>query len=140
MRIVKAECQAARANKEKLLILVFGHGDSTTYGITLGTGAVNKLKISNLRSAIGGDGLAVTLLATLCYSGGWSISPELNMTTMAAAGPNAASLSWAASASLRRMCGSIWASAVLPALLEESTSNSMEEVDEILPENANKEQ
>lgn len=140
MRIVKSECQAARANEEKLLILVFGHGDSTTYGITLGTGAVNKLKISNLRSTIGGDGLAVTFLATSCYSGGWSISPELNMTTIAAAGPNAESLSWAASASLGRMCGSIWASAVLPALLEESTSNSTEEADEILPENANEEQ
>lgn len=54
IRILKSECEAARANKEKLLILVFGHGDSTTYGITLGTGPVNKLKISNLRSAIGG--------------------------------------------------------------------------------------
>lgn len=70
MGIVKSECQAARANEEKLLILVFGHGDSTTYGITLGTGALKKLKISNLRSAVGGDDLAVTLLATSCYSGG----------------------------------------------------------------------
>lgn len=59
---------------------------------------------------------------------------------MAAAGTNTESLSWAASASLGRMCGSIWASAVLPALLEESTSNSTEEADEILPENANEEQ
>ena len=62
------------------------------------------------------------------------------MTTMAAAGTNTESLSWAASASFGRMCGSIWASAVLPALLEESTSNSTEEADEILPENANEEQ
>ena len=37
------------------------------------------------------------------------------------------------SASLGRMCGSIWASAVLPALLEESTSNSAKEANEILP-------
>lgn len=65
----------ARANKESILLLIFGHGDSITYGITLGTGAV---KISDLRSAIGGDGLAVNLLATSCYSGGWSISPKLN--------------------------------------------------------------
>lgn len=140
VRIVKSECQAARANKETILLLIFGHGDSRTYGITLGTGAVSKLKISNLRSAIGGDSLAVTLLSTSCYSGGWSISPELNITTMAAAGPDAQSISWAASASLGRMCGSIWASAVLPALLEESTSNSTEDAEEILPENANEEQ
>lgn len=140
IRIVKSECQAARANKETILLLIFGHGDSKTYGITLGTGAVSKLKISNLRSAIGGDSLAVTLLSTSCYSGGWSISPELNISTMAAAGPNAQSISWAASASLGRMCGSIWASAVLPALLEESTSNSTEDSEEILPENANEEQ
>lgn len=140
IRTVKSECQAARANKETLLLLIFGHGDSRTYGITLGTGAVSKLKISNLRSAIGGDDLAVTLLSTSCYSGGWSISPELNITTMAAAGPNSQSISWAARASLGRMCGSIWASAVLPALLEESTGNSIEDVEEILPENANEEQ
>lgn len=141
IRIVKSECDAARANKEAILILVFGHGDLTTYGITLGTGALNKLKISNLRSAIGGDDLAVTLLTTSCSSGGWSISPELNITTMAAAGPNAQSISWAASATLGRMCGSIWASAVLPALLEESTSRlTKEDVEEILPENANEEQ
>lgn len=79
IRIVKSECQAARENKETILLLVFGHGDSRTYGITLGTGAVSKLKISNLRSAIGRDGLAVTLLSTSCFSGGWSISPELNI-------------------------------------------------------------
>lgn len=60
---------------------------------------------------------------------------------MAAAGPNAQSISWAASATLGRMCGSIWASAVLPALLEESTSRlTTEDVEEILPENANEEQ
>ena len=59
------------------------------------------------------------------------------MTTMSAGGPNEDSLSWAASASLGRMCGSIWASAVLPALFKEPTSNSTEKADEILPENAN---
>lgn len=42
------------------------------------------------------------------------------MTTLSAAGTNAESLSCAASAFLRRMCGSIWASAVLLALLETS--------------------
>lgn len=120
IRNVKSECQTARANKESVLLLIFGHGDPITYGIMLGTRAVNKLKRSNLRSAIGGDGLAVSLLATSCYSGGWSISRELNITTMAAAGPTVQSTSWAASASLGCMCGSIWASAVLPALLEES--------------------
>lgn len=139
IRTVKSECQAARENNETILLLIFGHGDSRTYGIMLRTGAVSKLKISNLRSAMGGDGLAVTLLSTSSYSGGWSISPGLNI-IMATAGPNAQSISWAASASLGRMCGSIWASAVLLALLEESTSNSTEDVEEVLPENANEEQ
>lgn len=123
-----------------VLRLIFGHRDSRTYRITLGTGAVSKIKISNLRSAIGGDSLAVTLLSTSCYSGGWSISSEFNITTMAAAGPNAQCISCAASASLGRMCGSIWASAVLPARLKESTSNSTEDAEEILPETANEEQ
>lgn len=60
---------------------------------------------------------------------------------MAAAGPNAQSISWAASATLGRMCGSIWALAVLPALLEEPTSRlTTEDVEKILPENANEEQ
>lgn len=72
IRIVKSECQAARANKEAILILVFGHGDSTTYDITLGRGALYKPKISNLRSAIGGNDLAVTFLTTSCYSGAQS--------------------------------------------------------------------
>lgn len=58
---------------------------------------------------------------------------------MAAAGPNAQSISWAASATLGRMCGSIWAS--VPALLEEPTSRLItEDVEKILPENANEEQ
>lgn len=137
IRIVMSECQVSRAKKETILLLIFGHGDSRTYGVTLGTGAVSKLKISNLRSAIGGDDLADTLLSTSCYSGGWSISPDFNM---AAASPDAQSLSLAASVSLGQLCGSIWVSAVLPALLEGSTSNSTEDVEKILPEKTNKEQ
>lgn len=106
--IVISECQIARANKESVLLLIFGYGDPITYGIILGTGAVNKLKRSNLRSDIGGNGLAVSLLATSCYSRGGSISCGLNITTMAAAGPTVQSTSWAASASLGRMCGSMY--------------------------------
>jgi hypothetical protein len=146
IKTLKSECAVARECNENVLILVFGHGDEETYGITIGTGTLRKMKISNVRSAIGSPGLPVTFLSTSCYSGGWSVSPRLNITTMTAAGPGQESTSWMASATLGRSCGSIWASAVVPVLLAESTSDSQpssvtsESADEILPEDASEDQ
>ncbi|PGH32040.1 hypothetical protein GX50_05165 [[Emmonsia] crescens] len=137
LRIVESESSTARQTGERLLLLLFGHGDKDTHGVALGLGNLRKLKISNLRRVIGGPGVSVTLLSTSCYSGGWSTTPELNISTMTAAGPENEGISWPVSASLDRACGSMWSSAVVLVLLQEAnrTRSSPEstDTDEILP-------
>lgn len=141
IQILKAECSEAEAKGDPVLILVFGHGDEHNYGITIGTGAVAKLKISNIRSAISNYKVQVTFLSTSCFSGGWSISPDLNISTFTAAGRNTQSVSWEASATIGRFCGSIWTSAVVLALLDDtSNKSSASSIEDIIPEDANEEQ
>jgi hypothetical protein len=121
---VKEECEAAVKNNQNILLLVFGHGDDSTYGVTIGSNAVKtfhentapRLKINRLKLAVGKKARC-TLLITSCYSGGWAMRPDLNMTIIAAAGPKKESLSWNQSSSLR-FSGSIVASAICKAISE----------------------
>jgi hypothetical protein len=61
----------------------------------------------------------VTLITTACYSGGWAVDPELNVTTMTAAGKGQVSESWYSSNSLGRSCGSIYTSSLLSTIRDE---------------------
>lgn len=65
IKIVKSECQ--EVSKKIIFFLIFSYKNSKTYGITLKKKIVNKLKISNLKSAIDRDSLIVILLCTLFY-------------------------------------------------------------------------
>ena len=121
---VKEECRTAVKNDQAVLLLIFGHGDASTYGVTIGSSDVKKfsertapkLSIKHLKVAIG-KRAQCTLLMTSCYSGGWAMRPDLNLTVIAAAGPTQESQSWTKSSTLR-YSGSIVASAICEAIIE----------------------
>ena len=92
---LRTECQLAALNKESVLVLIFGHGDQDSYGVSIGgkTNALTapRLTIANLNVAIGNTA-NVALMMTSCYSGGWVKKTNqdrsnalLNATVMAAA-------------------------------------------------------
>ncbi|KAL8824329.1 MAG: hypothetical protein Q9191_005127 [Dirinaria sp. TL-2023a] len=131
---LKQECTAARKENQPVLVLMFGHGDALSHGVYLGLEQHGEetlyplLEMDKFKEAIG-DGIAVTILSTACYSGGWAINPKLNTTTFAAARPGQSaehpeyitgeSESWSPSKSLGRVCGSIFATSIISALAAE---------------------
>jgi hypothetical protein len=125
---IRSECQLAALNKESVLILIFGHGDRDSYGVSIGGKATAltapRLKVEDLKVAVGNTA-KVALLMTSCFSGGWVIKKArdgskamLNATVMAAAGPKMVSESWAKSESSGRAAGSIYASALVKAAIQ----------------------
>jgi len=118
MEVLKKECQIAKSTGAPVLLLLFGHGDYRTYGVVLGESI---LRIDDVRSVVGDD-IGLTIISTACFSGGWSASTSLNATTSTAAGPLVESESWNESPSVRkRICGSIYASALINALSDASS-------------------
>lgn len=115
---VRDECTAALHNNQDVLLLVFGHGDKGTYGVTIGSNSAKqfhertapRLRMDRLKLAVG-QKVQCTLLMTSCYSGGWAMRPDLNLTIVAAAGPKKESSSWNKTSSFR-FPGSIVASAI----------------------------
>ncbi|KAI9765039.1 MAG: hypothetical protein M1840_007864 [Geoglossum simile] len=118
---VRSECSIARERKQSVFLLIFGHGSEDTYGISIGGERESYdaplLTITLLKQAIGSK-VDVGMLLTSCFSGGWVIQPRLNITAMAAAGPDITSESWSKSESSGRASGSIYASAVVQALFK----------------------
>ncbi|KAL8733585.1 MAG: hypothetical protein Q9166_001993 [cf. Caloplaca sp. 2 TL-2023] len=128
---VRAECDIARALRQPVLVMLFGHGDPDSQGVELGIlpsapePKFPLLEMDAFREAIGTN-VNVTIFSTACYSGGWAVNPRLNTTTMAGAGPGkdqvhsmyitGMSESWDASKSLGRQCGSMYVTAVVNAL------------------------
>lgn len=135
MSTVKSECDIARAEDQPLLVMMFCHGDARTKGVYLGLDRVQDkldypfMSIDKFRAAIGWQ-VRVALLSTACLSGAWAVSPSLNTTTLAAAGCGKGkndrryitgqSESWIPSVTFGRLCGSIYATAVIKALTAES--------------------
>ncbi|KAI9760570.1 MAG: hypothetical protein M1840_002385 [Geoglossum simile] len=123
IKTVEGECKEAEKAGQDVLLLVFGHGDSETYGVTIGSTfntefremTAPQLQISRLRVAAGKK-VKCTLLLTSCYSRGWVMNPDLNLTVIAAAGHEAKSQSWNASLA-HGFSGSIVASVILNAIL-----------------------
>ncbi|KAI9885595.1 MAG: hypothetical protein M1823_002604 [Watsoniomyces obsoletus] len=115
-------CRRAHAAGDPILLLIFGHGDGDTYGIDIGLTAPKKypqLSMDTVQEALQRHpGLAISMLLTSCYSGGWTT--HLNMTAMTAAGEDEPSESWPESYSLGRASGSIYATAVVERLKEDS--------------------
>ncbi|KAJ5530828.1 hypothetical protein N7527_004221 [Penicillium freii] len=117
--------ELAKRTGAPLLLLVFCHGLSN-YHLCLNDNDQSKgLSILALKAVLE-PGARITLVTTACYSGGWATTPELNITSMAAAGErqidpqeelqNALSNAWGASLSVGRTCGSIFASTLFQTL------------------------
>jgi len=123
---LKQEAEAARKARQSLLVMIFGHGDEETRGMLLGHSVPDHLfHLTDFRTAVG-DAIRTTLFTTACYSGGWVVHKDLNITMLAAAGPYEESHSWNASPSVGRYCGGVYSS----ALLEEWRAESKRAEDE----------
>jgi hypothetical protein len=96
---LKTKCDQARAENYPVVVFIFGHGHKTTKGVNLGQ-EDHWLEIDAFRTAIGND-VIVTVISTACFSPGWS--------------------SWGASGSIRRYCGSIYATALIQSLSDASS-------------------
>ena len=138
--IITAECKAAEKAKENLLILFFGHGDVQNHGIILGLGHRPTLKIQEFKSATKAFQVSITMVTTSCYSGGWTCHPELNISTMTAAGNENVSLSWRFSGSSGRACGSMFTTALVQKLTKVGATGKSLIMDEDEDEDEDKEE
>ncbi|KAH9870018.1 hypothetical protein J1614_006940 [Plenodomus biglobosus] len=120
---LRKDAAIARTNGQPLLVFLHGHGDRHSKGIALGD---KLLLMEEVKREVGND-VKITILSTACFSAGWVINRNLNQTTPAAAGFDRYSESWPASQSIHRLCGSIYASALLKAWEEEATRAEEEE-------------
>ncbi|KAJ5199552.1 hypothetical protein N7491_009648 [Penicillium cf. griseofulvum] len=117
----KQASQLAKRTEAPLLLLIFCHG-LPNHHLCLDNGNRSKgLSIVNLKGGLE-LGTRVTLVTTAYYSGGWATTPDLNATTMTAAGggsedgDDGLSNAWNASHSIGRTCGSIFASTMFETL------------------------
>ncbi|QKX55187.1 uncharacterized protein TRUGW13939_02279 [Talaromyces rugulosus] len=122
----------AKNENQHLVVLVFGHGDSETFGVALGGDETN-LRIEDVQRALQPDTPA-TLFLTSCFSGGWIVKPNamtskpINATGITGAGPRAESQSWPVSSSIGRACGSMITSAILQTSIAIEESQETAEV------------
>jgi hypothetical protein len=116
----KRASELAKRTQAPLLLLIFCHG-LPNYHLCLDDGNRSKdLSILSLKGVLE-PGARITLVTTACYSGGWATTPDLNATTMAAAGGSndlglGLSNAWSPSQSIGRTCGSIFASTIFQTL------------------------
>lgn len=121
LRTFQDECRTAAKLNQPVLLMIFGHGDPSTYGVSIG-GRGNpdknpRLHVNHIVASLRGLDVALTMLLTSCYSGGWVLQPNLNISALTAAGAKKQSLSWPES--LRgRNHGSVYATAVREALIK----------------------
>ena len=97
----------------KLLLLIFCHGDDAG-AFDLGRGA-GPLTYAKLRGCIA-TRTRTAIVTTACYSGSWVVDPDVHCTAMEAASAGAGSISWEATRSMARACGSVFASALIKSL------------------------
>ena len=115
LRTFKDECAMAAALDQPVLLMIFGHGDPKTYGVAIGGAGsprdAPRLRAHHLVASLRGINVSLTMLLTSCYSGGWVLQPELNISALTAAGSEQMSEAWAPSLG-GRSHGSIFATAV----------------------------
>ncbi|KAH6676817.1 hypothetical protein B0J14DRAFT_691181 [Halenospora varia] len=140
---VRKECDSARLLNHIVVVMIFARGQHTTHGVYLG-GNGDQFDIAEVSpqsvlvtprdfSSVIGTNVQVTVFSEACYSGGWTVQPDvLNITAMTAAGSENESSSWGYSKSIGRHCGSIFASAVIKAteyLADEEFRSAISETD-----------
>ena len=121
LRTFAGECQITAEPRQPVLLMVFGHGDSKTYGIAVGgIGAprnVPRLRTHEIAAYLNGLDISLTVLLTSCFSRGWVLQPELNISAFTAVGPLIETRSWGNSLG-DRCHGSIDATAVREAFIK----------------------
>lgn len=127
LNTVKEQARIAADSNEHLVILLFGHGEDSTYGVAIGGECdaldAPKLNIEDIKRVIRPDA-PVTLFMTSCYSGGWLVQPNINMrqhlnvTGIAGCGHKQTTRSWPVSASLSRASGSMVATAIMKSIID----------------------
>jgi hypothetical protein len=113
---LEQEVDQAQRNNQKILLLMFGHGNEETKGVYL---YKEQFLVKEFR-AIVGEKVEATIISTACFSGGWSVRRDIDKTTFAAAGEKNESLSWTSSTSVGRYCGGIYTSALIKAWQNEA--------------------
>ena len=90
LRTFQDECKIAAQLSQPILLIIFGHGDPVTYGIAIGgrESPINapRLHTNHIVASLRGLDVALTMLLTSCYSGGWVLQPNLNISALTAAG------------------------------------------------------
>jgi len=135
---LRSEMEAAQKLSQPVLLLIFGHGDEDTHGVSIGGDSQDnapRLTRGLLQAELKSN-VDVTLFITSCFSGGWVIKPkysrrpaanpkpQFNITAISAAGANNMSLSWATSLSAnKRAGGGIMATCAVKALIAKSESS-----------------
>ena len=132
----RQECASALANNEPILLSVFAHGEEFEYGLEIGGMGEqgDLLTVKAMREILQDfDGVKVTMLMTSCFSGGWSITPDLwdetgrsRITVMRS---QQVSESWPKTTTLGRADGSIYISSILNVLASRRPQTG-EELDE----------
>ena len=140
MEYLEKDAKAALKDGQPLVVFVFAHGDyHDDFGMQIGpTPDKSNLFGVNSFKKIVDPGTRVTVFTTACCSGGWAVYNDfsmkgegvddvytdlgfkLNASLATAAGPMSETISYGASISLGRYCGSFWASALLSVFREES--------------------
>lgn len=121
---IRSETTLAAQKQQPLLLLIFGHGDPDTHGVSIGLrgGKPERFNMQDMRklTETKQNALApkIGLMMTSCYSGGWVMSPNLNLSAMSASSPDNEILSWSLSRFIGRACGSIYVAAVVQALIK----------------------
>lgn len=120
------ECKVAASLNQPVVLMVFGHGSLDTYGVAIG-GRGNpikapRLQVKHIIASLRGLDVSLTILLTSCYSGGWVLQLQLNISTLTAAGRGVQSLSWPSSIG-GRYHGLVYAIAVREAFIKMEDEN-----------------
>lgn len=128
---LRSETRTAVQKNQQVLVFIFGHGEAESFGVSIGGEGPSDLELQltkkKLHEAVH-PSVDLTLVMSSCYSGGWLVKPytdsslpvvkRLNVSGMTAASHEQKSRAWASSASCGRAGGSIYATAVLNALVQ----------------------
>ncbi|MCJ1471655.1 hypothetical protein MMC13_000295 [Lambiella insularis] len=118
-------CKDVKGTQRPILVLVFGHGESETFAITIGGigehESCPQLGLPKFKQAIlrHNPNPNIALLTTSCYGGGWVQSPYLNATVMSGVNHKEELLSWPTTESQSRCCGSRYATGIAWALIKQ---------------------
>jgi hypothetical protein len=139
---VKSESAEAARRDQTVVLIILGHGEPFTFRIALGgkgDQAITKHNQNRLDQSMISRSLhksaRATLVTTSCYSGGWTLSPLFNVNTLTAIDAFNESLSFSG-ATMGRLCGSPFVSAIVQALIRvtildlgiESESNELQQL------------